>query len=525
MAVPIPTQGNRGVMAVFAGLLLGMLVASLNMTLVAPAMPTIVAQLGGIEHYSWIAISALLASTVAVPIVGKLSDLYGRKPFFMGGIVVFTVGSALAGLAPTFWFLVFARAVQGIGMGTIQPLSQAIIGDIVSPRERGKYQGMIGAVFGLASIIGPAAGGFITDNFTWRWLFFVNIPVSVVALAVIAAFMHVPQDKRPHAIDSWGIVTLSLGLTAGLLATAWGGSQYPWNSLQILGLYGFAVVMLTAFVWIETWFPEPVLPLHLWRNSIFTSSNIAGMAVAMGMFGAIYFIPVFVQGVLGNNATNSGAILVPMLLAMVVTSVLNGQLITWTGRYKPQVLVGLAAMGLGFYLLTQMDAHTDNGTVIRNMILIGLGLGVAMQTFVLIVQNAVSRADMGVATAATQLFRSVGASVGIAVMGTILTQSLVKDIPKYVPAEALAAMRASGQRPAANAGSVLDPSVMQHLPLAVLTGIRAGLSDALHQVFLAGLLFAGLAILAALFIKEIPLRRTAHVDARGRETERLAEAN
>ncbi len=229
---PRPGPTSRNVMPVFAGLMLGMLVASLNMTLVAPAMPTIVAQLGGIEHYSWIAISAMLASTVAVPIVGKLSDLYGRKPFYMGGIVVFMLGSALSGLAPSFWFLVFARAFQGIGMGTIQPLSQAIIGDIVSPRERGKYQGLIGGVFGLASLIGPAAGGFITDRFTWRWLFFVNIPIALIALAVIAMFMHVPQAKRPHAIDSWGIVTLSLGLTAGLLATAWGGSQFRWSRFR-----------------------------------------------------------------------------------------------------------------------------------------------------------------------------------------------------------------------------------------------------------------------------------------------------
>ncbi len=310
-------------MPVFAGLMLGMLVASLNMTLVAPAMPTIVAQLGGIEHYSWIAISAMLASTVAVPIVGKLSDLYGRKPFYMGGIVVFMLGSALSGLAPSFWFLVFARAFQGIGMGTIQPLSQAIIGDIVSPRERGKYQGLIGGVFGLASLIGPAAGGFITDRFTWRWLFFVNIPIALIALAVIAMFMHVPQAKRPHAIDSWGIVTLSLGLTAGLLATAWGGSQFRWVSIQILGLYSFAALMLAAFVWIERRVPEPVLPLHLWRNSIFTLSNLATMAVAMTLFGAIYFLPIFVQGVIGNTATGAGTILVPMLLAMIVTSVLT----------------------------------------------------------------------------------------------------------------------------------------------------------------------------------------------------------
>src|SRR5712692_6350882 len=233
---------DRGVMAVFAGLMLGSLIASLNLTLVAPALPTIVSELGGIADYSWIPISAMLASTIVVPVAGKLSDIYGRKPLYMTGVVVFAAGSVLSGLAPNFWFLVFARFVQGAGMGFIMPLSQAIIGDIISPRERGKYQGMMGASFGLASIVGPAAGGFITDHFSWRWLFFVNLPFAILTLAVVALYMHVPNERRKHAIDVWGSVTLSLGITCALLATVWGGGQYAWSSWHIIGLYTSAAV-------------------------------------------------------------------------------------------------------------------------------------------------------------------------------------------------------------------------------------------------------------------------------------------
>src|SRR5256886_5429971 len=319
---------NREVMAVFAGLMLGSLIASLNMTLVAPALPTIVAELGGLADYTWIPIAAMLASTVVVPIAGKLSDIYGRKPLYMTGVVVFAVGSLLSGVAPNFWFLVFARFVQGAGMGFLMPLSQAIIGDIISPRERGKYQGMMGASFGLASIIGPAAGGLITEHWSWRWLFFVNLPIAVLTLIVVWFYIHVPNERRKHSIDVWGSGTLSLGIASTLLATVWGGVQYPWSSWQIIGLYAASAVLLIAFVWIETRAPEPVLPLRLWKSSIFAFSNIASVGVAMSMFGAIFFLPVFVQGVVGNSVTNSGAILVPMLAAMIITSILGLQLIS-----------------------------------------------------------------------------------------------------------------------------------------------------------------------------------------------------
>ena len=513
---------DRGVMAVFAGLMLGSLVASLNLTLVAPALPTIVAELGGLADYSWIPISAMLASTIVTPIAGKLSDIYGRKPLYMTGVVVFAIGSALSGLAPNFWFLVFARFVQGAGMGFIMPLSQSIIGDIISPRERGKYQGMMGASFGLASIVGPAAGGYITEHFTWRWLFFVNIPIAALTLAVIALYMHVPNERRKHAIDVWGSVTLSAGIACVLLATVWGGNQYAWASWQIATLYGGGAALLAAFVWIELRAAEPVLPLRLWRSSIFTYSNIASVGVAMSMFGAIYFLPVFVQGVIGNSVANSGAILVPMLVAMIVTSVIGGQVISRTGRYKTQLLAGLVAMGAGYYLLSTFNVSTTNQQVIVAMILIGLGLGASMQAYVLIVQNSVRREDLAVATSTTQLSRSIGAAIGLAVLGTILTQGMASSLAKYLPPAVVQKFQASGS--AAGATAVFDPAQLAHLPPAIAIGIRHGLADALHPVFMAGLPIIAIAFVATLLIKELPLRQTAHVAAgRKRDVTRLEE--
>ncbi len=506
------TKGiSREVLTVFAGLMLGSLIASLNMTLVAPALPTIVAELGGLADYSWIPISAMLASTIVTPVAGKLSDIYGRKPLYMVGIVVFALGSGLSGLAPNFWFLVFARFVQGAGMGFIMPLSQAIIGDIISPRERGKYQGMMGASFGLASIVGPAAGGFITEHFTWRWLFFVNLPLAVLTLVVIWYFMHVPNERRPHRIDVWGSVTLSLGIACTLLATVWGGVQFPWASWQIAGLYSAAAVLLVAFVWIEMRAREPVLPLRLWKSSIFTFSNIASVGVAMSMFGAIFFLPVFVQGVVGNSVTNSGAILVPMLVAMIVTSVAGGQIISRTGRYKALLLGGLAVMGVGYYLLSRFDVNTTNQQVILAMVLIGLGLGLCMQTYVLIVQNSVSREDMAVATSATQLSRSIGAAIGLAILGTLLSQGMQSSMAKYLPPAALRKLQQSGG--GSSAAAVFDPAQLGTLPAAIEAGIRHGLADALHPVFLAGVPIIAIAFLATLLIKEVPLRQTAHVTA------------
>jgi EmrB/QacA subfamily drug resistance transporter len=497
---------------IFVGLMLGMLVAATNQTLVSPAMPVIVAELGGIEHYSWIATSTLLAVAVSVPAVGKLSDIYGRRGFYIAGLVVFMLGSILAGMAQGFWWLVGARAIQGLGMGALQTLSQTIIGDIVSPRERGKYMGYLGGVFGVAVIAGPLAGGWITDAFSWRWLFFVNLPIGVAALVFIVVFLHLPHVPRRHSLDYIGFVSLGLGLSAVLLATSWGGTQYPWDSWQIVSMYIAGAAILIGFVINENRAEEPVVPLRLWKNSVFTLSNISNTTVAMAMYGAVFFIPLYAQGVIGVSATNSGAVLIPLMLTAIAVSIFVGRLITRTGRYKGFVLAGLIVMGVGYYLLTRLGYGSTQTDLTVAMVVLGLGLGAVMQTYTLIVQNTISRRDLGIATSITQLTRSMGATFGTAIFGTIMASRMQTEIPKHLPSEALNGAQAERFSGESGVGSLLDPSALGQLPSAITIGIREGLAAAMHSVFLVGLLIIGTALLGSIFLKELPLRDTAFAD-------------
>jgi EmrB/QacA subfamily drug resistance transporter len=507
-------MGNNGSHknVIFAGLMLGMLVAAVSQTIVSPAMPVIVSELGGIEHYSWIATSALLVSAVTVPVIGKLSDIYGRRGFYIAGIAVFMLGSILAGAAQGFWWLVAARAVQGFGMGTIMPLSQTIIGDIISARERGRYMGYIGAVFGVASIAGPLAGGWITDNFSWRWLFYVNLPFGVAALAFIVAYLHVPHFPRRHKLDYVGFIALPIALVAVLLATTWGGTQYPWDSWRIVSLYIAGALILVGFLINEYYAAEPVLPLRLWKNSVFTLSNVSNMAISMTLFGAIFFIPVYAQGVIGVNVTNSGAVLIPLTASMIVVSIGVGRLITRTGRYKGFMLAGLLVMMGGYLLLTRLGYGSTQTDLTLDMIVVGLGLGAVLQTYMLVVQNATSREDLGVATSTTQLSRSLGATLGTAVFGTIMTNGMRTEIPKHLPPHALQGPQAAKLSDGGGVGAILDPNTLGQLPDAVATGIREGLAAAMHPVFVAGLPILAVALVATLFIKALPLRTVAFAD-------------
>jgi EmrB/QacA subfamily drug resistance transporter len=502
--------GHKNV--IFIGLMLGMLVAAVSQTIVSPAMPVIVSELGGIEHYSWIATSALLMSAVTVPVVGKLSDIYGRRGFYIVGLVVFMLGSVLAGAAQGFWWLVAARAVQGFGMGTIMPLSQTIIGDIISARERGKYMGYLGGVFGVASIAGPLVGGWITDNFSWRWLFYVNLPIGVAALGFIVAYLHVPHTPRRHRLDYIGFAALPLALVAVLLATTWGGTTYPWASWQIISLFLVGALVLIGFLINEYYAEEPVLPLRLWKNSVFSLSNISNMAIAMTMFGAIFFIPVYAQGVIGVNVTNSGAVLIPLTASMIVVSIAVGRLITRTGRYKGFMLVGLLVMMAGYFLLTRLGYGSTQTDLTLDMIVVGLGLGAVLQTYMLVVQNATSREDLGVATSTTQLSRSLGATLGTAVFGTIMTNGMRTEIPKHLPPHALQGPQAAKLSDGGGVGAILDPNALGQLPDAVATGIREGLAAAMHPVFVAGLPMLAVALVATLFIRALPLRNVAFAD-------------
>lgn len=507
---------DRASRNIFVSLMLGMLVAAISQTIVSPAMPRIVAELGGMEHYSWLATAAMLVSAISVPIVGKLSDVYGRRQFFLGGIIVFMAGSIMAGLAPNFWFLIAARVVQGAGMGTLMPLSQTIIGDIIPPRQRGKYQGLMGGVFGLSSILGPLVGGFVTDNWGWRWLFFISLPIGVIAFIGIFRYLHLEHVDREVVIDKAGISALSLTLILLLVPTSLGGTTWDWGSVPVIAMYAAGLVALVVFIRIERRAKEPVLPLRLFRSSVFTLSNLASFMVAVMMFGAMIYMPVYAQGVLGVNATNSGLILMPMSVAMIGLSIVSGLVITRTGRYKLQTVVGILIMGVGYWMLARLDYGAKQLDLTLAMVVFGIGLGMALQVYTLIVQNASQRKDLGVATASTQFFRNVGSTVGIAVFGTIMTSGLTANIVSHLPAGAAAQMASSGKE--LGAGSVLDPSALAQLPPVIATGIKQGLADSLHLVFLLGLVPWAVALVATLFIKELPLRDTVHTaDEAGRE--------
>lgn len=491
---------------VFVGLMLGMFVASISQTIVGPAMPRIVAELGGMDHYSWIATAAMLVSAVSVPVVGKLSDMYGRKPFYLAGLFVFMVGSALGGAATSFWFLVAARAVQGFGMGTLMPLSQTIIGDIIPPRQRGKYQGIMGAVFGVSSIAGPLLGGFVTDAFGWRWLFYLALPVGVLALVFIARYMHLEHRGAPGKLDIAGILTLTPGLVLGLLATSWGGGVYAWGSPVILAMFAVSALLLIAFVWIETRAENPLIPLQMLRSSTVSLSIAASFAIAVAMFGAIIYIPMFAQGVLGVSATNSGAILIPLNVAMIVTSIVAGLLITKTGNYKIILMAGGLIMLGGYIVLANLSHESTPLELAGAMVVIGIGLGMSMQTYTLVVQNAVSRSELGVATASVQFFRNLGSTIGTAVLGTVMTAQMMPKIQAQLPEQARSAM--AGAHDGGGAAAVLDPARLEHLPAPIVEAIRTGMGDAMHLVFLTAVPFVAVAFLLSIFVKQMDLRST-----------------
>lgn len=494
---------------VFIGLMVGMFVASISQTMVSPAMPVIVAELGGMKFYSWLATSAMLASAVIVPVVGKLSDLYGRRIFYISGLAIFLTGTALSGFATNFVWLVGARTIQGIGMGTLMPLSQVIIGDIIPPRQRGKYQGIMGTVFGVTSVAGPLIGGVITDSWGWRWLFFVSLPVGLVALIFIARFLHLPHTPRKAVVDVAGILLLSGALIAILLGTSWGGVTYPWSSPQVLGAFIVGVLLIGCLIPVELRAQEPVIPLRLFKDSTFTISNIASLTIGMAMFGAIFYIPVYAQGVMGVDVTASGAVVMPMSIAMIVTSTVIGFLITRTGKYKSFMVAATVLITTGYGLLAMLGYGDSPLQLAFAMVVLGIGLGGTMSTYVLVVQNTARPQDMGVATSATQFFRSAGATVGIAVFGTIWTSRVGMHVEDHLPAGVEGAMPEGD----VDVGSVLDPATLADLPTPVVEAIRQGLGDALHDVFMVGIPIALVAVFVTLFLKVYPLRDTLHSPA------------
>lgn len=419
-ADPAPAMTHREVVAVLSGLMLGMFLAALDQSIVGTALKTIVTDLGGAEHVSWVVAAYLITSTVSTPLYGKLSDLYGRKPVYQFAIAVFLLGSVLGGLSQNMAMLIAARAIQGIGGGGLMSLAFTIIGDMVSPRERGKYQGYFGAVFGLSSVAGPLLGGLLTDTVGWHWIFLVNVPIGVLAWLVVGARLNLPFTRREHHIDYLGALTLVAGVSALLLVTQWGGQEYGWGSAVILGLSAAAVLLLAAFVLVERRSPEPILPLRLFRNRTFSLVNGAGFVIALGMFGAIIYVPFYLQLVRDYSATGAGLLMIPVVGGILVTSISSGQAISRYGRWKPFPVAGAAVFTVGLALTATLSTTTPIWLLATYLAIIGAGLGLTMQTLVLAVQNDSDPSELGVATSSVTFSRSLGGAIGTAVFGAIV---------------------------------------------------------------------------------------------------------
>jgi EmrB/QacA subfamily drug resistance transporter len=510
---------------IMGSVMLGLFVSAINQTLVSTATPRIVADLGGLNLYSWVFTGFMLTSTALVPIVGKLGDMYGRKPLFMAGIVIFMLGSALCGVAQTIEHLIVFRAFQGIGAGMIMANAFAIIGDLFPPAERGKYQGLFSAVFGLASVAGPFVGGYLTDNLSWRWVFYVNLPFGIAALP--ALYFGLPGiDRAPgrRPIDLLGTVSLILATVPLLLACVWVGERrFAITSPVTIGLLSFTIAMTALFIAAERRAAEPVLPLDLFRNRIVAISTVILFVTGLAMFGVISFVPLFVQGALGASATRSGSVTIPMMLAMVITSAVVGLIVSRTGRYKWMAIAGATLMTAGIYLLSRMTAETSELEVSRNIIVVGLGIGMSMPVLSLVIQNAVEYRLLGVATASSQFFRQMGGTIGIAILGAALVARLNDQIARTLPDEVRTEAPPALLERAQDAQSILNPIALEQLGetfaalgpdgsrlfASVVETMRVALAGALGDMFLIGAALMLIALAVSFFLPELPLRGAA----------------
>ncbi|MZF87461.1 MDR family MFS transporter [Streptomyces sp. SID5643] len=492
-------QVSGNVLVSIGALLLGMLLAALDQTIVSTALPTIVSDLGGLDHLSWVVTAYLLAATAATPLWGKLGDQYGRKRLFQTAIVIFLVGSALCGAAQDMAQLIAFRAVQGLGGGGLIVLSMAIVGDLVSPRERGRYQGLFGAVFGATSVLGPLLGGLFTQHLSWRWVFYVNLPVGVVALAVIAAVLHIPRTARRHVIDYLGTFLIAAVATCLVLVASLGGTTWAWGSWQIVGLAVLGVVLAVAFVAVERRAAEPVLPLKLFRVRTFTLAAVISFVVGFAMFGAMTYLPTFLQVVQGISPTMSGVHMLPMVLGLLLASTASGQIVSRTGRWKVFPIAGTGVTTLGLLLLHQLDEHSSTAELSGFFFVFGLGLGLVMQVLVLIVQNAVPYEDLGVATSGATFFRSIGASFGVAVFGTVFAGRLGEQLTD--------AFRGATLPPGVSVDALeADPRGIAALPPGLRPPALHAYAVSITDVFLYAAPVALLGFVLAWFLKEDRLR-------------------
>jgi EmrB/QacA subfamily drug resistance transporter len=494
---PTPIAQER-IRVVFAGLLLVILLAALDSTIVATALPTIVGELGGLAHLAWVVTAYLLAQTVVTPLYGKLGDLYGRKSVLQVAIVIFLVGSALCGLSRSMTQLILFRAIQGFGGGGLMVTSQAVIGDIIPPRERGRYQGIFGAAFGVASIAGPLLGGYFTTHLTWRWIFYINLPLGIIALLVLAATLPTQSRRVRHSIDYLGASLLAVTLSGIIVITDLGGTEYPWSSSLMIALIVTTAVALFAFVFAERHAPEPVLPLGLFRNRTVWVTSAVGLIVGFALFGSVTYLPLFLQVVKGASPTGSGLLMLPLMGGMLITSIASGQLISRSGRYKVFPLAGTGVMTLGLFLLSRMTVGTSTLNASFLMLLLGLGLGLVMQVLVIAVQNAVDYRDLGVATSGATLFRLMGGSLGTAVLGAIFAAQLANNLTRFLP-------------PGVDAGGVglgMDPHALAAAPPLLRSAFAQAFTASLSTVFGVATLIGIVGFLLAWLLPERPLRET-----------------
>ena len=491
---PAPAPENPSVALVIGAVAVVLLLASLGQTIVSTALPSIVGQLGGLDHLTWVVIAYLLSSTVVAPIYGKLGDLYGRKIVLQFAIVIFLAGAVLSAMASSMTFLIVARTIQGLGGGGLMVVAMTVVADIIPPRQRGKVQGLFGAVFGVATVVGPLLGGFIVEHFSWQWIFLINLPLGVLALVIIAAALKPRPDRVSHSIDYLGFVLLSAGLTALVLATSLGGNTFPWFSAEIVGLVAFAALALTAFVWTESWAEEPVLPLALFRNNTFAVTSAVGFLVGMAMFGSITFLPMYLQLAKGISPTDSALQLVPMMVGLIGASMASGFIMTRTGRYRILPQISTLVLIVGLALLANMQLDTPAWLVATYMFLVGAGIGPVNSVSVTATQNAVPRSVVGAATAGTTLFRQIGGSIGVSVFGAIFSSGLASRIGSIMPE--------------GGGTASFSPAAVAALPEPIRDMVLEAFANALHPVFYTA---AGAAILAfglTFFLEELPLANT-----------------
>ena len=486
---------------IFGALLLVLFIASLDQTIVSTALPTIVGDLGGLQHLSWVVTAYLLASTIVGPLYGKLGDLYGRKRVLQVALVLFLIGSALCGAAQSMPQLIAFRAVQGLGGGGLIVVAMAVVGDLVAPRDRGRYQGLFGGVFGVSVVAGPLLGGFFVDNFSWRWIFYINLPIGAIALAVIATAFTTRQVTERHRIDWLGTLVLAAGLSGVILYTSLGGTSYPWTSPAMLAAIVGGVALLCLFPLVEARAAEPILPLELFRNQTFRTTSAIGFVIGFALFGSVTFIPLYLQIVKGYSPTGSGLLMTPMMLGVLATSTTSGFLISRYGRYRAFPIGGTAIATVSLYLLSTLGVDTPIRTAAVYMLILGLGLGMVMQVLVLATQNAVDYRLLGVATSGATLFRQVGGSIGVSVFGAIFTNGLGRELAHRLP-------------PGVHAPAHVSPAVIHHLPAPIHAVYVAAVAIALHPVFLtaAAVMVVGFAF--AWRLRDVPLRETAAVPGR-----------